>query len=155
MINQRNFYDIEKLRSDFLSAKPFNYVVIDNFLEEWLAEKIYDEIPNWDDKAWGVFYNNPIEVKKTTNHWDKFKEYTYKTFHYLNSKQFVDEVKYITDGFPGTIKCPDEISRKSLAVYYLQPPKDSNNRYRALFVPSKEQENDPSVVEFCKERSKL
>ena len=55
MINQRNFYDIEKLRSDFLSAKPFNYVVIDNFLEEWLAEKIYGEIPDWEDRAWGVF----------------------------------------------------------------------------------------------------
>lgn len=251
MINEKNFYDVEKLKLDFLSAKPFNHIVIDNFLEDWLANEIYTEIPDWDDdKAWGVFYNNPIEVKKLTNHWDKFKTYTYKLFHHLNSEHFLDEIRYITDcpslvadeglhgggyhchgnggklnvhldynihpklklqrklniiiylaknwkkeyggelqlwhgnseraihcektidikfnrailfdttqnswhGFPGTINCPNEISRKSLAVYYLQPPKDNNNRYRALFVPSKEQENDLSVLEFCKERSKL
>ena len=98
MINFSNFLDIEKLKSTFLSAKPFNHLVIDNFLDSEVADKIFDEIPEWnDDKAWGVFYNNPIEVKKTTNHWDKFKEHTYKTLHYLNSEKFLEEIRYITN----------------------------------------------------------
>lgn len=58
-------------------------------------------------------------------------------------------------GFPNTIQCPDDISRKSLAVYYLQPPKDDNKRFRALFVPSIEQQNDKEVIDLCERRSKL
>lgn len=245
-----NLFDINKLKSEFVQSKPFNHIVIDNFLDNELAEKIYSEIPNYDNSEWSVFYNNPLEIKKTTNHWDKFKENTYKTFKYLNSEDFLTKMRYITNcselvaddglhgggwhchghggklnihldynihpklklqrklniiiyltkdwkqeyngalelwhgnhdtaiscektidikfnravifdttqnswhGFSKPINCPSNISRKSLAVYYLQPPKDNNYRFRALYVPSEEQKNDPYILELCKNRSKL
>jgi Rps23 Pro-64 3,4-dihydroxylase Tpa1-like proline 4-hydroxylase len=251
MINEKNFYNLEKLKLDFLKSKPFNHVIIDNFLEPNIAEKVSNEIPDWnDEKAWGVFYNNSIEVKKTQNHWNFFKEYTYRTFSYLNSEKFLEKLRLITDskeliidqglhgggyhchgnlgklnihldynlhpklnlqrklniiiylsknwkkeyggklelwsgsteqaikceknidivfnravlfdttqnswhGFSNTIKCPENISRKSLAIYYLQYPNDSNKRYRALFVPSEEQKNDYDIIKLCERRSKI
>jgi len=245
-----NLYNLVHLKEEFLDSKPFNHVVIDNFFIEENAKTISNEIPEWNSEEYGVFYNNYIEVKKTQNNWNSFKECTYKAFHYLNSSFFLEKLKLITScselvpdeglhgggyhchgnggklnihldynihpklklqrklniiiylsdnwkkeyggelqlwsgtqekalkckkkidikfnraiifdttqnswhGFPGIIKCPENISRKSLAIYYLQPPKDNIKRYRALFVPSEEQINDQKVIEFCFKRSKL
>jgi len=43
--------DIQKLRSDFLNAQPFENIVIDNFLESSYAEQLFELFPpidsNW------------------------------------------------------------------------------------------------------------
>ena len=95
MINDKN---LEKLKLDFLQSKPFNHVIIDDFIESNIAENVVNEIPEWnDEKAWGVFYNNSIEVKKTQNHWNSFKENTYKLFSFLNSETFLEKLRFITN----------------------------------------------------------
>jgi len=95
MINDKN---LEKLKLDFLQSKPFNHVVIDDFIESNIAENVANEIPEWnDEKAWGVFYNNSIEVKKTQNHWNSFKENTYKLFSFLISETFLEILRFITN----------------------------------------------------------
>lgn len=49
---------------------------------------------------------------------------------------------------------PEGQDRKSLALYYLvDPPEVTDSRNRALFAPSKEQENDPEVLDLIKRRS--
>ena len=51
--------------------------------------------------------------------------------------------------------CPSGKYRKSLAVYYLTDvDENTEERYRALFVPTEEQLTDPEIVKLCKERSK-
>jgi Rps23 Pro-64 3,4-dihydroxylase Tpa1-like proline 4-hydroxylase len=50
---------------------------------------------------------------------------------------------------------PQGECRKSIALYYLtEPPTNVDNRGRALFAPSKEQEHDREVLELIERRSK-
>lgn len=75
---------------------PFDYYVIDNFLEESQAKQLSNEFIPFDSEHW-FNYNNPLEIKKTLNNWYHFPQTTYKFFSYLNSEKFVDEVKRITN----------------------------------------------------------
>jgi Rps23 Pro-64 3,4-dihydroxylase Tpa1-like proline 4-hydroxylase len=91
-----NDQDCGRLRDEFLVAEPFNHVIIDNFWNDDTAKKLVSEFPNYDSSAWTTHYNNPLEDKKTSNHWDKFPGKTYQAFTYLNSQEFVTQIEYIT-----------------------------------------------------------
>lgn len=57
-------------------------------------------------------------------------------------------------GLPDPIECPQGTFRSSLAVYYMIPaPQDISMRERALFVPHKDQANDPEVLDLIRKRS--
>lgn len=57
-------------------------------------------------------------------------------------------------GLPNYLTCPDQIYRKSLAIYYLTDPiGDVEKRTRALYVPREDQEKDCEVLNLIKERS--
>lgn len=60
-------------------------------------------------------------------------------------------------GFPDRIQCPAGQYRKSIAMYYLIEPQESArpDRKRALYVPSKEQENDPEILKIISDRVTL
>jgi hypothetical protein len=58
---------------------PFNYCVIDNFLDKKQADKLCDEFPDYEDGPW-FNYDNPLENKRTCNHWEKFPPTTYSFF---------------------------------------------------------------------------
>lgn len=59
-------------------------------------------------------------------------------------------------GLPKPLNCPECQFRKSLAVYYLtKPPIDVDNRGKALFTPTAEQQNDKEVLELIKKRSSV
>jgi Rps23 Pro-64 3,4-dihydroxylase Tpa1-like proline 4-hydroxylase len=250
MIN-RNI-DFFLLKEKFLTAEPFNHVVIDNFFEPEVAKNIAEYFPAHDSPAWTVSYNNPIEVKKASSHWDKFPKPVYAALYYLCSNDFISKLNLLTGnkkiyadyglhgggmhshsaggklnihqdysihpkvpykrnynlivymtpdwdpawggslsfwshdettkkakdcvkkvdnvfnravifdttqnswhGLPETITCPDNLARRSLAVYYISDiDANTNPRGRAYFVPHAEQKNDPSIVEFCENRSK-
>lgn len=55
--------NIDKLRESFLNAKPFEHIIIPNFLNEEYANLIHNYFPeDIESKKWHK-YNNPIEVK--------------------------------------------------------------------------------------------
>lgn len=57
-------------------------------------------------------------------------------------------------GLPDPIECPEDVRRKSLAVYYLSPPPEGvDRRGKALFAPTNEQANDQGVLDLIKKRS--
>jgi Rps23 Pro-64 3,4-dihydroxylase Tpa1-like proline 4-hydroxylase len=57
-------------------------------------------------------------------------------------------------GLPDPITCPQQIQRKSIAVYYLtEPSLNCEQRGKALFAPYKEQINDPAILELIQKRS--
>lgn len=57
-------------------------------------------------------------------------------------------------GLPDPLICPETEFRKSLAVYYLtDAPSDVDQRGKALFAPTNEQEGDDSVLELIRKRS--
>jgi Rps23 Pro-64 3,4-dihydroxylase Tpa1-like proline 4-hydroxylase len=59
-------------------------------------------------------------------------------------------------GFPDEIKCPEDKWRKSIAVYYLTDvDEETDDRKRALYHPTKEQEGDIEVLNLIKNRVKL
>lgn len=58
-------------------------------------------------------------------------------------------------GLPKPISCPENVYRKSLAVYYLSNPGvGTDPRGRALFAPYGDQANDPAVLDLIEKRAK-
>jgi len=83
--------DLAALAHAFRAAKPCHHVVIADFFAPVIASRLVEEFPRFDAPSWAE-YNNPIEVKKTCNHWDRFPPTTYRIFDYLNSPAFVSQV---------------------------------------------------------------
>lgn len=246
-----NPVDFSSLCASWRAAKPFNHIMLENFLTKETLENVVKEFPAFDSPAWYV-YENAIEIKKALNSWDRFGPTLYKLFWYLNSRAFISQLELLTGctlypdfglnggglhshrsggklnthldysihpklglerrlnllvyvtpgwqeswggtlglwehdaatnrpgalaksisplfnravmfdttqnswhGLPETITCPQGITRNSLAVYYLcEPRPGADTRGRALFVPYKEQANDPAVLELIKKRSSV
>jgi len=93
--------DFAALAPTFRAAKPFNHIVIDNFFELQVASGLAKEFPAFESEIWAE-YNNPIEIKKLCNRWDKFPRLTYSIFDYLNSPAFVEKMSILAgeDLFP-------------------------------------------------------
>lgn len=72
----------------------------------------------------------------------------------FNRAVLFDTTQNSWHGLPEPITCPADITRNSLAVYYLCEPRDNaDQRGRALFAPHKEQANDPEIINLIKMRS--
>lgn len=78
---------------EFLSAKPFNHIVIDNFFAEEVALKCATEFPSYESDIWTAHWLNAIENKKALNHWDKFPQMTYDVFTFLMSDSWLNSLK--------------------------------------------------------------
>lgn len=74
---------------------PFDYKVIDNFLDTQQARAISKEFPDYNSTSW-FCYNNPLENKKTCNTWYQFGPETYRTLSYLNSTEFINHLQELT-----------------------------------------------------------
>lgn len=91
-----NDLDFSNFISYWKNAKPFSHIVIDNFLTESVSENIVKEFPNFNDDIWYV-YDNPLEIKKAMNSWDRFGPTIYKLFWFLNSREFIDRLEVLTE----------------------------------------------------------
>ncbi len=85
----------ESLRDQFLSAKPFNHIIIDNFFTDEVAALLTSEFPDYEDDCWSC-YDTALENKKTLNHWDRFQENIYRVMAFLNNQKFVDCIESLT-----------------------------------------------------------
>ena len=86
--------DVSALNTLFLNAKPFEHVVIDNFLETSYAEKISEIFPvvnsDWHE------YKNPIEVKYTYDNVNELDKDTKDFFYYLSTPELTNIMRDIT-----------------------------------------------------------
>ena len=72
----------------------------------------------------------------------------------FNRAVIFDTTRNSWHGLPEPITCPEGVYRKSIATYYLTPPRESAaDRGKALFAPHGEQKNDPSVLELIRRRA--
>jgi len=80
------------LREKYVTAKPFEYVVIHNFFSKEYAEKVLSEFPDPDGSWWP--YDNPFEQKFLFNNFSTpvMKE----LFEHLNSPSFTKIISDIT-----------------------------------------------------------
>jgi Rps23 Pro-64 3,4-dihydroxylase Tpa1-like proline 4-hydroxylase len=75
---------------------PFDHLVIDNFFEPDLAEKLSNEFISYNDEHW-FYYDNPIENKKTLSDWTRFPKHVYQAFTQFCSTEFVQKLQTMTD----------------------------------------------------------
>lgn len=72
----------------------------------------------------------------------------------FNRAVLFDTTQNSWHGFPDPLTCPLNVFRKSIAMYYLiEPPNNVDQRKRALYAPSRDQQNDPTIEELIKIRS--
>ena len=73
-----------------MQSTPFDHWVIDNFFPIETARQLEQDFPAFDSPMW-LHYDNPLENKKTCNHWDRFPATTYSTISALvRNGPFVD-----------------------------------------------------------------
>lgn len=71
----------------------------------------------------------------------------------FNRAVLFDTTQNSWHGFPEPLTCPDDKYRKSLAVYYVtDPPEGVEMRFRALYSPTKEQENNSEILHLIETR---
>ncbi len=87
-----NDKSLKNIKEKFWEASPFPHIVIDNFFNEKIADKLSEEFPSYESDVW-YQYDNAIEVKKACNNWNVFPPLTYKVFSYLNSSQFINQLE--------------------------------------------------------------
>ena len=90
-----NDFDWTFLRGKFLSAKPFNHVVIDNFFKYDVAMSIVENLPGYDSEV-DATYDNAIEKKRTVQNWTKFPKSVYSAMTELVSQEFTDHLRFMT-----------------------------------------------------------
>jgi len=74
----------------------------------------------------------------------------------FNRAILFDTTQNAWHGLPEPIMCPEEITRNSLAVYYLgDPGHKTENRGKALFAPFKDQSDDPEILTFIEKRASV
>ncbi len=88
--------------SDYKNTKPFEHVVIDDFLDFPMAEKLEKAFFNYDSPKWHR-YSNAVEEKKTCNIWNEFDATLYYYFTEVNSARFLN----LLSGLVGTNLFPD------------------------------------------------
>lgn len=72
----------------------------------------------------------------------------------FNRAVLFDTTQNSWHGLPIEINCPENVYRKSIAIYYLTDITNTiENRKRALYAPYGNQQNDPKVIELIKQRS--
>lgn len=112
---------------------------------------IYYLSENWQD-SWG----GSLQLWSNDSEKNKPKELIKDVNVRFNRAIIFDTTQNSWHGFYDKISCPENVYRKSLAVYYLQYPEHPvEERKKALFAPSKEQENDQRVLELIKRRSEI
>jgi Rps23 Pro-64 3,4-dihydroxylase Tpa1-like proline 4-hydroxylase len=106
---------------------------------------------DWNPK-WGgnlEFWSHDKEKNKPD------KRYV-KVDNVFNRAILFDTTQNSWHGFPDPLTCPEGRYRKSLAVYYLtDPPEGTDPRPRALYAPTKEQENNPEILKLIRKRATL
>lgn len=103
--------------------------------------------PNWGGNL--EFWSHDKEKNKPDKRYVKID-------NVFNRAVLFDTTKNSWHGFPDPLTCPGGKYRKSLAVYYLtDPPEGTDPRPRALYAPTKEQENNPVILKLIEERVKL
>jgi hypothetical protein len=91
-------------RERFRNAEPFPHIVFDDFLPEWVLDRVIDEFPDPGDVPWKEF--RQATSKKLASEGDAFfGDYTRHLFSELNSATFLQFLERLT-GIEGLIPDP-------------------------------------------------
>jgi hypothetical protein len=88
----------ERLEQDakkYSSAEPYPHIHLENFLEEWAAEKALSQFPNIQDSGW-IHYVHVNEKKHGLNKMDLLPPFIKELISELNSPSFLQYVSTLT-----------------------------------------------------------
>jgi Rps23 Pro-64 3,4-dihydroxylase Tpa1-like proline 4-hydroxylase len=105
--------------------------------------------PDWKEE-WGgglEFWSHNVEKNLP-------EECVTRVYNKFNRAVLFDTADNSWHGLPNPIDCPDDQYRKSLAIYYVSPPRaEAETHDRAYFAPHGKQANNPEILELIKKRS--
>lgn len=73
----------------------------------------------------------------------------------FNRAVLFDTTQNSWHGLPDEIQCPEEKTRNSIAVYYLQDPKTQDFRQKVLFAPTESQRGQQDIEDMILRRSQV
>lgn len=114
--------NLEKLSLMFRNAKPYPYVIIDDFLEPEYYENVYkylDIFYNQRDKSKGVHYNSDVEKDKWGSYGMTMPEIMKQLFNDLKSDKTLEFLEEVT-GFQN-LKVVSDVN-DSLAFFHVMKP---------------------------------
>ena len=85
----------QSAHADYVSAKPFPHIVLDNFFDPALLELILEEFPRPDAIRWQKF-DNPREMKLASSTEASFGNATRLLLYHLNSATFLEFLSAVT-----------------------------------------------------------
>lgn len=92
----RNFSLLGKEnREDYVKAKPFPHIVLDDIFQKEILEDIISEFPNKNEIDWQIFKDNN-QVKLACNDEKLMGEITKFFIHFLNSQIFIEFLEQLT-----------------------------------------------------------
>lgn len=104
-------------------------------------------------EGWESEWGGGLELWSHDTEKNKPKKKEVTINNIFNRAILFDTTQNSWHGFPEPLTCPEGIYRKSLAVYYLTDPSEgTDTRKRALYAPTKEQENDTQILNLIQER---
>jgi Rps23 Pro-64 3,4-dihydroxylase Tpa1-like proline 4-hydroxylase len=92
-------FNIETLAADFKSAEPFQHVIIDNFLNQEMADQILNDLENDNFDKWDKRDQEQIQIKWRSD-WKDDSEVpttTLSLIHFLNSGTFLRWLSKVTE----------------------------------------------------------
>jgi Rps23 Pro-64 3,4-dihydroxylase Tpa1-like proline 4-hydroxylase len=90
-----NFFDAVKLSANFVGAKPFDHIVIDDFLNNEFALELSRNFPSSSQKTWWM-YDNPLEKKLAFNNISELHDSFNSFFDCVNSTKFLKFLEMLT-----------------------------------------------------------
>jgi Rps23 Pro-64 3,4-dihydroxylase Tpa1-like proline 4-hydroxylase len=85
----------QSAHADYVSARPFPHIVLDNFFDPALLELILEEFPKPDAIRWQKF-DNPQEMKLASSTEASFGSATRLLLYHLNSATFLEFLSAVT-----------------------------------------------------------
>lgn len=111
---------------------------------------IYYLTEDWDSK-WG----GGLELWSHNLETNEPKDLVKVIENKFNRAILFDTTQNSWHGFATPLICPENVYRKSIAMYYLiDPPENTTPRMRALYSPSSDQKNNSEIKKLIEERVK-
>ena len=103
---------------------------------------------------WNISWGGSLEFWSHNQELNRPNQREVTIENIFNRAVIFDTTQNSWHGFPNPLTCPEDKYRKSIAVYYLtDPPEGTDSRLRALYAPTKDQENDANILSLIQKRT--
>jgi len=88
---------LDTLQTQFTHARPFEHIIIPNFLNNEIAEKLYKEFPEDIESGNWHKYFNPIEIKYANDNIAEMPDEIQKMFYLLSTKEICSKFSKLSN----------------------------------------------------------